>query len=51
MANPARRNAASPSPNGKGTDYDRLVRQVADRVWQLWREELRRARQRPKAGR
>ena len=34
-------------------NYDALVRQVADRVWALWREELRRNRERfhPGSGR
>ncbi len=27
-------------------DYQKLVRQVAERVWQLWREEARRNRER-----
>lgn len=32
-------------PN-EADDYRRLVQQVADKVWLLWREELRRDRER-----
>jgi hypothetical protein len=34
-------------------EYEKLVKQVADRVWQMWREEIRRnrGRLRPKSGR
>lgn len=30
-------------------EYDKLVRQIADKVWNLWREELRRSRERSQA--
>ena len=43
-SNPA--SSASAQTARTGRDYDKLVRQVADRVWQLWREELRRTRER-----
>ena len=32
--------------NGKPVDYETLVRQVYERVWQLWQEDLRRSRER-----
>jgi hypothetical protein len=31
--------------------YDELVRRVADRVWKLWQQELRRERERKGPGR
>jgi hypothetical protein len=27
-------------------DYETLLRQVSDRVWELWRDDLRRAQER-----
>jgi len=27
-------------------EYEKLLRQVADRVWEMWREDLRRSRER-----
>lgn len=38
-----RNNRLAETPEQK---YQRLVRRVAERVWQLWREELRRSRER-----
>jgi hypothetical protein len=32
--------------NGQQVDQDELVRRVANRVWELWREDLRRERER-----
>jgi hypothetical protein len=32
--------------NGQHVDQDELVRRVANRVWELWREDLRRERER-----
>lgn len=33
---------STPSPK----DYETLLKQVSDRVWELWREDLRRAQER-----
>jgi len=35
-----------PKIERKKLDQPELIRRVADRVWQLWREELRRDRER-----
>lgn len=32
--------------NGQPVDYDTLVKQVYERVWRLWQEDLRRSRER-----
>ena len=37
--------ASASSPTGS-EEYRKLVQQVADKVWTLWREELRRERER-----
>lgn len=52
-------NVEKPATTGTGKaplspqDYERLVRQIADRVWKLWREDLRRSQERanPRSGR
>lgn len=38
----------SPPPSSQAADpaYQRLVQQVADRVWKLWQQELRQERER-----
>jgi hypothetical protein len=42
---PAARDVA-PKPASDPAEYRKLVQQVADKVWALWREELRRERER-----
>jgi hypothetical protein len=39
-------------PGGSGNeqqDLEKLAKQVADRVWKLWQEELRQSRERRKS--
>ncbi len=43
--------AKQPKTNANTTtlsskDYETLLRQVSDRVWELWRDDLRRAQER-----
>ena len=43
--------AKQPKPNTDSStrtpkDYETLLRQVSDRVWELWRDDLRRERER-----
>jgi hypothetical protein len=38
-------NQAGQPPNNP-QEYQKLVQRVADRVWQMWREEMRRERER-----
>ncbi len=35
----------------KAVDYETLLRRVSERVWELWREDLRRNRERNGKGR
>ncbi|NWF69248.1 MAG: hypothetical protein HXY40_09180 [Chloroflexi bacterium] len=39
-------------PPAQGQDLEKLAQQVAERVWQLWQQEVRqtRERRRPKGG-
>jgi hypothetical protein len=30
----------------KNQDYQQLVRKIADRVWEMWQEDMRRGRER-----
>jgi len=36
----------SEAPKNKKQQYDDLVKQVADQVWKLWKQELNRERER-----
>ena len=38
--------AAGQNQQGNSTNREELIRRVAERVWQLWREDLRRDRER-----
>jgi hypothetical protein len=53
MADPKPNNLSDKAAALSEKEYQKLVKQVADRVWQMWREEVRRSRerQRPKSGR
>jgi hypothetical protein len=33
-------------PTTDPADYEKMVKRVADKVWEMWREELRRERER-----
>jgi len=39
------------SSAAKTQDYQTLVRKIADRVWELWRQELRQSQERRSQGR
>jgi len=45
MAQEQQQAAAQPLPQADA-DRDKLVKQIADRVWQLWQEDMRRQRER-----
>jgi hypothetical protein len=45
QANASSANSTSNDPQ----DLDKLAKQVADRVWKLWQEELRQTRERRKS--
>jgi hypothetical protein len=53
MADPKPNNPSAKPATTSEKEYEKLVKQVADRVWQMWREEIRRnrERQRSKSGR
>ncbi len=34
------------SNTAKGQEYQQLVRKIADRVWEIWREDLRQGKER-----
>lgn len=38
------------SNSTKAMDYETLLRRVSERVWELWREDLRRNRERGSKG-
>jgi hypothetical protein len=42
----ARAGTRTATPPSDPAEYRKLVQQVADKVWALWREELRRERER-----
>ncbi|MCC6891507.1 MAG: hypothetical protein IT321_01715 [Anaerolineae bacterium] len=44
---PAKEPKTNPNSTSRpAKDYETLLRQVSDRVWELWREDLRRAQER-----
>jgi len=44
---PAKQSKANTDTSTRSAkDYETLLRQVSDRVWELWREDLRRAQER-----
>jgi hypothetical protein len=43
---PAKQPKSNTDTSTKSKDYETLLRQVSDRVWELWRDDLRRAQER-----